>query len=613
MFRTFLHGAIATLLARAVMAEDLSQIEWETNMDDPPIGAPDQAIRGGTFQSSITAYPLTFRLIGPNSNDAFAGWNRTYAMDFGLVNRHPTTRNFIPWMATHWSIQPDNKTVYYKLDPDARWSDGEPITADDYVFAFNFLQRTDIVAPFYNSRMEEYYEDVSKIDEHTLKIVGKFESWRPLTDFGLFALPEHDIAPGGLESFDGAAWITDHNNKPAVVQGPYTVGDRQPGQYVEFDRMDDWWGDEKHYMQGMFNPDHIRLIVVADRDRAFDFFKKGELSFYTVTTARIWAEEMEFPAIKKGWAHRKRIFLDTPQGLYGLAMNLEKPIFQNKDFRKALQYMFDFHEINDKLMHGAYYRAVSCFEGTEFANHDLRPYPFDPRKGREHLVAAGYTKRGNDGIFVHEDGHRASFTLTYGSKGLERHLTVVKQRYGRFGVEVKLELLEPGAAFAKGLERSYEACIMNRTAGYYPGPHQYFSSYYLDKQNNNNIWAFGDEHVDELIDIYRFGMDEQARIDAMHEIDAIIQDEAFYIPWWYGPFIRFTYWDYMEFPDFYFPALTEQFMDYQVWWVNEEKRARLDDAMANDRSLGEDTEVDLDPYGVKERLEAMMAASNSQG
>lgn len=613
MFRTFLHAATALLLAGGALAQDISQLTWETNLDDPPIGDPENAIRGGTFQSSITAYPLTFRLIGPNSNDAFAGWNRTYAMDFGLVNRHPTTRNFIPWMATHWSIQPDHKTVYYRLDPTARWSDGEPVTADDYVFTWKFLQRTDIVAPFYNSRMDEYFEEVARIDDYTLKIVGKFESWRPVIDFGLFALPEHDIAPDGLDGFDGAQWITDHNNHPPVVQGPYTVGERRPGQYVEFNRMGDWWGDSNHYMQGMFNPDHIRLIVVADQDRAFDFFKKGEISFYTVTTARIWAEEMEFAAVKKGWAHRKRIFLDTPQGLYGLAMNLERPLFQSKDFRKALQYMFDFNEINNNLMHGAYYRAVSCFEGTEFANRDLLPYPFDPRKAREHLVAAGFTKRGNDGIFVNDQGQRASFTLTYGSKGLERHLTVVKERYGRLGVEIKLELMEPGSAFAKGLDRSYETSIMSRTAGYYPDPHQYFSTYYLDKENNNNIWAFGDPKVDELIDIYRFDMDPEARTAAMKEIDAIIHDEAFYLPWWYGPYIRFAYWDYVEFPDFFFPALTEQFMDYQVWWVNDEKRARLDAAMSEGRSLGQDTVVDLDPYGVKERLEAMMSASRGQG
>ena len=80
-----------------------SDIVWETNNDDPLIGSPE-AIRGGTFNFFIGAYPLTFRLVGPNSNEAFAGWNRAFTMNFGLVIQHPVTDNFIPWMATHWSV-----------------------------------------------------------------------------------------------------------------------------------------------------------------------------------------------------------------------------------------------------------------------------------------------------------------------------------------------------------------------------------------------------------------------------------------------------------------------------------------------------------------------------
>src|SRR5688572_11453354 len=92
-------------------------IVWETNYEDPPIGSPD-AIRGGTFNDWIDGYPLTFRLMGPNSNDSFALWNREFTWDFTLVIRHPVTDNYIPWMATAWSIQSDQRTIYFKLDPD---------------------------------------------------------------------------------------------------------------------------------------------------------------------------------------------------------------------------------------------------------------------------------------------------------------------------------------------------------------------------------------------------------------------------------------------------------------------------------------------------------------
>lgn len=606
MHRLLLIPALLLLAVPAFVcdasAEDLSNIEWTTNLDDPPIGDP-AAKKGGTFYTSMRAYPLTLRLVGPNANDGFAAWKRAYTMRLGLVSRHPTTDNYIPEMATHWSVQPDQKTIYYKLDPDARWSDGQPITADDYVHTYNMLLSENIVDPFYNQYARDYFEEVVALEPHVLKVVGKFESWRPLDMFSLFATPKHAVT---LEE----GFPERYNDAILPVQGPYVITAREPGQYVEFERLEDWWGYGKRYFTGMYNVDKIHVRVIDDNDRAFDFFKKGELSYYIVNTAKKWAEEMEFDAVKKGWAHRKRLFVDYPDGKYGFSMNLEKPIFQNKDFRKAVQYLFNFDEINEKLMYNAYYRMISVFTGTEYANPDLIPYGFDPRKAREHLSAAGFTKRGEDGILVKEDGTRASFTLSYGTKGLERHMTVVKQTFQRFGVEMNLRLLEPGTNFRNSLEREYEMTIIGWTTGLFPSPHAYFGSVYTETKNNNNTWAFGTAYTDSLIDVYRYDTDKQRRLTAMHELDAIIQDEAFYVPFFHGPFLRFLYWDHVQFPDFFYPKRTDQqITDWQVWWIDEEREARLKEAMANGTSLGEDTVVDVDPYNVKDRIEAALQAA----
>src|SRR4030095_3143877 len=139
-------------------------IVWETNNDDPIIGS-EKAIRGGTLNLALWGYPLTFRLYGPNNNDFFAGWNRAFTIAFTLGSMHPVTDKFIPLMATHWSVQPDQKTIYFKLDPDAQWSDGHKITADDYVFAWKMLQSEFIVDPFANAQVKEYFASVDKIDD----------------------------------------------------------------------------------------------------------------------------------------------------------------------------------------------------------------------------------------------------------------------------------------------------------------------------------------------------------------------------------------------------------------------------------------------------------------
>jgi len=185
-------------------------IVWETDNDEPLIGS-EKAIRGGTLNVAIGAYPLTFRIMGPNNNDFFASWNQAFTAGFGLVGRHPVTDKFIPIMATHWSIQKDQKTIYFKLDPDAKFSDGHPITADDYVFTWKMMQSKFIVDPFYNSYAERYYQSVDKIDDHTLRIVGTRPSWRPLVDYGgLWPTPAHATV---LDK----DWVTRTTNQPQIA------------------------------------------------------------------------------------------------------------------------------------------------------------------------------------------------------------------------------------------------------------------------------------------------------------------------------------------------------------------------------------------------------------
>ena len=110
---------------------------WETNNEDPIFASPN-AKPGGAFRTYVLAFPLTIRRVGPDSNGSFAGYTRAGFLP--LVSLHPNTRKFIPTLATHWAFHEDGKTVYYRLHPEAKWSDGTPITADDYLYAIDFMR-----------------------------------------------------------------------------------------------------------------------------------------------------------------------------------------------------------------------------------------------------------------------------------------------------------------------------------------------------------------------------------------------------------------------------------------------------------------------------------------
>lgn len=602
----FLAGAIllatSASLAQAP-AEDLSAIKWETNDTGPAIGDP-RALRGGTINLYMGSYPLTFRLFGPNSNDAFAGWNRAFSLDFSLVTRHPTTDAFIPMLATHWAVMPDNRTLYFKLDPDARWSDGVPVTADDYVFIKEFFTSPHLQDPFYKSYYETYFEDIIKIDTHTLKIVGKKPSWRPLDVYGIYPVPKH------ATQLD-ADWVTRTNNQPPVVVGPYTISNFVAGERVEFTRIANWWGDKKPLFKGMFNPDVINLKVYTDPDRNFDAFVKGDIDVYQyrMSQAKLWFSTVDHEIYEKGWASRREVYFDTPQGLFGMAMNLKDPIFQNKNFRKAIQSLLNFDELNEKVMFKSFYRTVSTFEGTEFASPNAKPYGFNPKAAGAALRAAGYTKRGKDGILVNAKGERASFTITYGAKSFEQHLTVIQNGFKRAGVEMKLELVEPGTSFERMLQKNFQMGLVSMMGGLFPEPHQYFSSEFKDVKDNNNFWGFGTPETDKLIETYRFDMDPEKRKEAMAKLDETIIEEAFYVPFWQSPFIRIGYYNYVEFPENYAPRRTQTVFDSHVWWINPEKKKAVDAARAEGRSLPKDARPTIaDPYGVKARLDARAKA-----
>jgi microcin C transport system substrate-binding protein len=108
---------------------------WETNTDYELIGDP-RAVKGGVFREYQLDFPTTLRLNGPEANTVLNGMIGSMAYET-LLNLHPTTLDYMPVLATHWQISPDKLTYRFRLDPNARFSDGMPVTADDVVASWS--------------------------------------------------------------------------------------------------------------------------------------------------------------------------------------------------------------------------------------------------------------------------------------------------------------------------------------------------------------------------------------------------------------------------------------------------------------------------------------------
>ena len=132
---------------------------WTSNDHLPEIGSPE-AKKGGTQYGALQDFPRTLRTVGPDANDAF----RTYLQDdvgMSIAGQHPETLELYPGLAEAWAVDWDTQTVYIKLDPAATWSDGQPITADDYQFMFWFYRSPYIMEPWYNNFYSTTYTNIT--------------------------------------------------------------------------------------------------------------------------------------------------------------------------------------------------------------------------------------------------------------------------------------------------------------------------------------------------------------------------------------------------------------------------------------------------------------------
>ncbi|MDC0996790.1 ABC transporter substrate-binding protein, partial [Pseudomonadales bacterium] len=150
------------------LADLPDSLAWQNGSELPDIGSPE-AIKGGTQYSNLQDFPRTMRLVGPDSNGSFRPYLQDY-VTMSLAHRHPDKYDFYPGLAESWAVDKDNKTVYIKLNPAARWSDGEPVTTDDFTFMFFFMQSSYIVAPWYNNWFGTQYTNITKFDDHTFSI-----------------------------------------------------------------------------------------------------------------------------------------------------------------------------------------------------------------------------------------------------------------------------------------------------------------------------------------------------------------------------------------------------------------------------------------------------------
>ncbi|GIT15031.1 MAG: ABC transporter substrate-binding protein [Gammaproteobacteria bacterium] len=513
-------------------------LEWVTNVNDPVWSSPEATI-GGTFNTSVLSFPLTLRTVGPDSNDSFSAYKRY--TNLGLVSIHPNTLNFIPQLATHWAFGPDGKTVYYRLDPDARWSDGELVTADDYLFTIDFMRSEHIVAPWYNNHYTNQIVSVVKYDDYTISVEGATAKPREelLYEYGLNPTPRH------FHKLD-ENWVQDYNWRSEPGTGAYRISRVEKGQFVEFGRNEDWWGNDKRYLAKRFNPDTVRVTVIRDMNVAWEYFLRGEIDAFPVLMPRFWHEKAQGEPFDNGYINRIKFYTDTPQPSAGLWLNTDDPVLADRNVRLGLAHAMNIDLLLSTVLRGDYERLKTHHDGYwDYSNPNIQPREFDLQKADEYLDAAGFPNRGPDGIRM-RDGQRLSLRVVYSTQEHTPRLVLLREEAKKAGIELNLQLLDSSAAFKQILEKQHQVAWMAWGIGLTPRFWQHYHSENAHKPQTNNITNTDNPEMDALIMEYRAATDKETRVRLAHQFEQMVHESGVFIPTYKVPYTREAYWRWLK-------------------------------------------------------------------
>ncbi len=561
-------------------------LKWETNDSDPVYTDP-KAQKGGTLHTFELSFPLTLRTVGPDSNDSF----RTFllANQMALTYFHPNTRRPIPGMATHWAYGDDAKTVYYKLNPKAAWSDGVPVTAMDYAFALEMMRSKVIVAPWYNEYYNTKYDKILIFDDHTFAIVGKERHNH--TDMHL----TYDINPRArhFHKLEGD-WVRDTNWKIEPNTGPYQISKVEKGKEIVFERKKDWWGKDLKYFKNRHNVDRIVCTVIRDQNIAYEHFKKGLLDGFPVTIPQFWHEKAKGDIYDKGYVHKLWFYEDRPQPEYGMWLNTDVELFKDKDVRLGFQHAMNVEKVLKTVLRGDYERLNSNAEGYGAAtDKTIKARPFDLGLAEQYLSKAGWGQRGPDGIRV-KDGKRLSARVTYGAAAHTDRLVVLKEEAKKAGIELTLQLLDSAAAFKTMLEKKHEIAYSGWGAQDKP---EYWGNYHsanAHKPQTNNFANLDDKELDKLIDAWRAEFDEDKQAEFSRAVQRRIWDSAAYIPTWKIPYFRIAYWRWVKWPTPPATKTSDDPISYALkegdawdglYWIDEAAKKETEEAMKSGKTF----------------------------
>lgn len=544
---------------------------------DAPKGGVLKLGQIGTFDS---LNPLN--VIGVAANGI-----REYVYESLLARSQDEPFTLYGLIAKQIELPDDRRMVTFHLDPDARFSDGHPVTTDDVVFSWGLLKEKG--QPYHRA----HYRNVARVEVPSVGVVrfhfednGNREA--PLLVGLMPILPKHRVDPGSFEK------TTFH---PPVGSGPYTVGALDPGRSVAFMRHPDWWGKDKAVNRGRYNFDEIRFEYLRDQTALFEAFKAGDVHLRIEDDAGRWAEGYAFPAAADGRIARIEIPIGVPAGMTALVMNTRRPLFADPRVRRAMIQMFDFEWINRNLFHGHYTRTRSFFarsalssDGVPASDRErslLAPFigqikpeilagaqAFPVTDGQGHnranmeagfrlLTEAGYRQEG--GRLIHQQTRRpVAFEMLAATRAEERLFQSFAKPLERLGIKVDIRLVDSSQRWSRLKTFDFDMMQWTWSASLSPGNEQLnrWSTASADVELSLNYAGVKSAAADALIDSLLAAREREEFVDAVRAFDRLLLSGDYVIPLYHSTVQWVAFWSQLQRPQ----KSPLSGLSLETWW-----------------------------------------------
>ncbi|MBN9584668.1 MAG: ABC transporter substrate-binding protein [Afipia sp.] len=572
------------------------------------------APKGGVFSSVpwSRAYNQSFQTFNSLNSfilkgDGAVGMDQTFASLMVRAADEPDAMYGL--VATSVRISPDKLTYRFTLRPEATFHDGSKLTAQDVAFSFNVLKEKG--HPIIQQQLRDMVKAEAN-DDATVTVTFAAKRGRDVPLY-VASLPIFSKAYYGKKPFEESTLET------PLGSGPYKVGRFEPGRYIEYDRVKDWWAKDLPVSRGAFNFDTVRYEFYRDRDVAFEGFTGRNYLYREEFTARIWNTRYDFPAIKDGRVKQETLPDETPSGAQGWFLNTRREQFKDPRVREALIDAFDFEWTNKTIMYGAYARTVSPFQNSDLMASGMPPAeelkllepfrgqvpdevfgaPFTPpvtdgsgqdrtllRKASQLLNEAGCPIKDGKRRLPNGDVFRLEFLLD--EPAFQAHHAPYVKNLATLGIEASVRLVDPVQHRARLDDFDFDAAIQRFSMSSTPGDamRTFFSSQVADVKGSQNLSGIKSPALDALIERIIAANDRDELRIACRAFDRVFRAGRYWVPQWYSSSHRVAYWDvFAHSPTI--PRYAGGVGAPDLWWQDDAKARKPEQAKPEPSKSGQ--------------------------